>query len=183
MHSTGSPRRTVPTSQAPAPFQAIVAAISIQFVTPRFTGNRPLVPFSTPWPPLLLRRIFDLGGTRRSSEGHPQTPGPPQADHSRGACPRGNGERESISVFGGPRFVVAVEPSCRVGRARRNPPALSLFNPLAPNLGGRMKNLGTPQTPAGSILHLLGPLHPSRTRCPPARPSPPLGPAADAPAA
>ena len=30
---------------------------------------------STLWPPLLLRRIFDLGGTRRSSEGHPQTPG------------------------------------------------------------------------------------------------------------
>ena len=31
--------------------------------------------------------------------GHPQTPGPPQADtvlcHSRGACPREDGERES----------------------------------------------------------------------------------------
>ena len=33
--------------------------------------------------PLILRRVYD------------QTLGPPQADHSRGACPRGNGERES----------------------------------------------------------------------------------------
>ena len=54
--------------------------------------------FSTPWPPLLLRRIFDLGGrlgglgdTPLLRRVYDQTLGPPKADHSRAACPRENG--------------------------------------------------------------------------------------------
>jgi hypothetical protein len=51
-----------------------------------FTSATAILPFcpsgglscfwlSTPWPPLLLRRIFDNGGEEREAEGHPQTPG------------------------------------------------------------------------------------------------------------
>ena len=34
------------------------------------------------------------------------------------------------------------------------------INPLAPNLGGRIEDLGTPQTPAGSLLRLRSPVPP-----------------------
>jgi hypothetical protein len=58
---------------------------------------------------------------------HAPTPGPPQSDHSRGACPRGNGERES-STKG-----VAQSP----------------FNPLSPPLSkGDSREFETGVTPA-----------------------------------
>jgi hypothetical protein len=70
-------------------------------------------------------------------------------------------KRESMSVLGGPRFVVAAEPSRRVDRAKRNPPPpspRSRFNPLGPPvLGADERNLGTPQTPAASRCTSLPP--------------------------
>ncbi len=53
-----------------------------------------------------------------------------------------------MSVFGGPRFVVAAEPA--------GVPTLA-FNPLAPNLGGRKKKPGDTPDPGSVPLHLFGP--------------------------
>ena len=52
--------------------------------------------------------------------------------HSRAACPREDGERESMSVLGGPRSVVAAEPGCGADRAKRNQPASFEESPSTP---------------------------------------------------
>jgi hypothetical protein len=67
--------------------------------------------------PLILRRVYD------------QTLGPPQADHSRGACPHGDEERESNPFPGGPCSVMAAKPTVAAFQTMA-------INPLTPKLGG-----------------------------------------------
>ena len=73
-------------------------------------------PCFNPLDPPFLGGYYGIGG-------HPQTLGSILLHlfcHSRGACPREDGERES-------------RRRCRAGKAERNPPALSPFQPPGPN--------------------------------------------------
>jgi len=109
-----------------------------------FSSAPPQDSLSTPLAP------HSWGRDKMGAEGHPRTPGPPQADHSRAACPSGNGERES-------RGRVGCAHHCLPPMVSSAPPQDSLSTPLIPHSWGEER--GTPSDSRQEfLLHLLGQL-------------------------
>ena len=104
---------------------------------PQDSLSTPLIPHS--WG---KRKNVDRGTPSDSRSAS----GPPQADHSRGACPRENGERESRGRVGCAHHCLPLVFSSA-------PPQDSLSTPLAPHSWGRdkMGAEGHPLTPGRSF--------------------------------